>query len=54
MTKRNSSGLRNAGTIATVVDLKQANDIQDDKLVFMCTGSQGEPMAALGRHHRRI
>ena len=42
----------------TVVDLKQANDIQDDKLVFMCTGSQGEPMAALGRiadgNHRDI
>ncbi|MBW3088065.1 ribonuclease J [Bifidobacterium sp. 82T24] len=33
----------------TVIDLKQANDVQDDKLVFMCTGSQGEPMAALGR-----
>ncbi len=42
----------------TVVDLKQANDMQDDKLVFMCTGSQGEPMAALGRiadgNHRDI
>ena len=33
----------------TVVDLKQAKDIQDDKIVYMCTGSQGEPMAALGR-----
>ncbi|MDF7664261.1 ribonuclease J [Bifidobacterium sp. ESL0763] len=33
----------------TVVDLKKAHDIQDDKLVYMCTGSQGEPMAALGR-----
>ena len=33
----------------TVVDLKQERDIQDDKLVYMCTGSQGEPMAALGR-----
>ena len=33
----------------TVVDLKQARDVQDDKLVYMCTGSQGEPMAALGR-----
>lgn len=33
----------------TIVDLKQSKDIQDDKLVYMCTGSQGEPMAALGR-----
>ncbi|MBT1176567.1 ribonuclease J [Bifidobacterium callimiconis] len=33
----------------TVIDMKQADDVQDDKLVFMCTGSQGEPMAALGR-----
>ncbi|MFT8592344.1 MAG: ribonuclease J [Bifidobacterium sp.] len=33
----------------TVVDLKQAHDIQDNKIVYMVTGSQGEPMAALGR-----
>lgn len=33
----------------TVVDLKEARDIRDDQLVYMCTGSQGEPMAALGR-----
>ena len=42
----------------TVIDLKKAHDVQDDKLVFMCTGSQGEPMAALGRiadgNHRDI
>ena len=42
----------------TVVDLKKAKDIQDDKTVYMCTGSQGEPMAALGRiadgNHRDI
>lgn len=42
----------------TIVDLQQAKDIQDDKLVYMCTGSQGEPMAALGRiadgNHRDI
>ena len=42
----------------TVIDLTKAHDVQDDKLVFMCTGSQGEPMAALGRiadgNHRDI
>jgi ribonuclease J len=31
------------------VDLKKSADIQDDKIVYMCTGSQGEPLAALGR-----
>lgn len=42
----------------TVVDLKKAKDYPDNKLVYMCTGSQGEPMAALGRiadgNHRDI
>ncbi|MEE1295795.1 MAG: ribonuclease J, partial [Bifidobacterium sp.] len=42
----------------TVIDLKQAKDYPDNKLVYMCTGSQGEPMAALGRiadgNHRDI
>ena len=33
----------------TVIDLKAAKDYPDDKLVYMCTGSQGEPLAALGR-----
>ncbi|MBQ1282324.1 MAG: ribonuclease J [Bifidobacteriaceae bacterium] len=33
----------------TLVDIKKAHDIQDDKIVYMCTGSQGEPLAALGR-----
>ncbi|MFT9277708.1 MAG: ribonuclease J [Bifidobacterium sp.] len=33
----------------TVIDLKKAHDVQDNKIVYMCTGSQGEPMAALGR-----
>ena len=31
------------------VDLKKSSDYPDDKLVFMCTGSQGEPMAVLSR-----
>lgn len=33
----------------TVIDVKKADQFPDDQLVFMCTGSQGEPMAALGR-----
>ncbi|MCS6712365.1 ribonuclease J [Brachybacterium sp. EF45031] len=32
-----------------LIDVKQINDIPDDRMVLMCTGSQGEPMAALGR-----
>src|SRR5699024_7119908 len=33
----------------TVVDVKQVDDLRDDELVLMATGSQGEPMAALSR-----
>lgn len=32
-----------------VVDLKQVDGLPDDEVVLMCTGSQGEPMAALSR-----
>ena len=36
----------------TVIDLKQAHDVQDDKLVYMCTGSQGEPSSLIpGNEH---
>lgn len=33
----------------TLVDLKAIGDLPDDQIVLMCTGSQGEPMAALSR-----
>ncbi|MDO5645376.1 MAG: ribonuclease J [Dermabacter sp.] len=33
----------------TLIDVKKADALADDQVVFMCTGSQGEPMAALGR-----
>lgn len=32
-----------------LVDLKKAGDIPDEKLIYMSTGSQGEPMAVLAR-----
>ena len=32
-----------------LVDVKRIDDIPAHRLVLMCTGSQGEPMAALGR-----
>ncbi|MDR3127774.1 MAG: ribonuclease J [Bifidobacteriaceae bacterium] len=35
-----------------VVDLKDLDNLPDNKVVLMCTGSQGEPMAALSRISR--
>jgi len=32
-----------------LVDQKEVRDLPDDQVVLMCTGSQGEPMAALSR-----
>src|SRR5699024_5030335 len=33
----------------TLVDVRKIDDLPDDRMVLMCTGSQGEPMAALSR-----
>jgi ribonuclease J len=33
----------------TLIDVKRIDDLPDEQVVLMCTGSQGEPMAALGR-----
>jgi ribonuclease J len=32
-----------------LIDSKKAKDIPDEQIVYMCTGSQGEPMAVLAR-----
>ena len=41
-----------------LVSTDQMNDLPDDKVLFLCTGSQGQPMAALSRlasrTHRKI
>ncbi|MEU6932280.1 ribonuclease J [Streptomyces sp. NPDC046385] len=36
-----------------VVDVKSLDDLPDDEIVLVCTGSQGEPMAALSRMANR-
>ena len=36
-----------------LVDVKRLDDLPDDKIVLICTGSQGEPMAALSRMANR-
>jgi ribonuclease J len=36
-----------------LVDIKAVDDLPDDKVLLMCTGSQGEPMAALSRMANR-
>ena len=36
-----------------LVDVKKLDDLRDDKIVLVCTGSQGEPMAALSRMANR-
>ena len=32
-----------------LIDLKKVDNLRDEEIVLMCTGSQGEPMAALSR-----
>lgn len=36
-----------------LVDIKKLDDARDDEVVLICTGSQGEPMAALSRMANR-
>jgi ribonuclease J len=36
-----------------LIDIKSTDDLPGDKVVLMCTGSQGEPMAALSRMANR-
>ena len=36
-----------------LVDIKRIDSLQDDEVVLVCTGSQGEPMAALSRMANR-
>src|SRR5699024_6539653 len=36
-----------------LVDLKKLDHLADDQIVLICTGSQGEPMAALSRMANR-
>ncbi|MFD9797134.1 ribonuclease J [Streptomyces sp. NPDC059070] len=36
-----------------IVDVKTLDDLPDDEVVLVCTGSQGEPMAALSRMANR-
>lgn len=37
----------------TVVRINEANNLSDDQVAIVCTGSQGEPMAALSRMSNR-
>jgi ribonuclease J len=54
---RNMAVARDLGYLSVpadlIIDLKEIDDLPDDKVVLMCTGSQGEPMAALSRMANR-
>ena len=43
---------KNCGYLKSVhepIDVKEAKNMSKDKIIFLCTGSQGEPMGALNR-----
>jgi ribonuclease J len=50
---RNMGVARDLGYLSVpdgvMVDVRAVDDLPDDEVVLMCTGSQGEPMAALSR-----
>jgi ribonuclease J len=54
---RNMGVARDLGYLSVpdgvLVDLRAVDDLPDDEVVLMCTGSQGEPMAALSRMANR-
>jgi ribonuclease J len=39
--------------MGVLIDIKAVDDLPDERVVLMCTGSQGEPMAALSRMANR-
>src|SRR5690625_4636497 len=48
MTIANELGYLNVPD-GVLIDIKKIGDVPEDRMVLMCTGSQGEPMAALSR-----
>jgi ribonuclease J len=54
---RNMGVARDLGYLSVpdgvLLDLKAVDDLPEDEVVLMCTGSQGEPMAALSRMANR-
>ena len=50
---RRASSATSTCPTGVLVDVKKLDDLPDDQVVLICTGSQGEPMAALSRMANR-